>query len=99
MGDFIDLIAFRERTVAAAFRGVGALTPSTARAPSELGFDIAALARLRTRGVLREDPLGRLYLDEESFATMERTRRMALVAVAISLAGVVLAVWGFLRRR
>ncbi|MEP6590692.1 MAG: hypothetical protein ABJC19_05875 [Gemmatimonadota bacterium] len=99
MGDFADLIAFRERTTAETFRHAGAISPSSARAPSELGLEMASLSRLRTRGVLRDGDLGRLYLDEEAFALMARTRRMAIAALFISFAGVVLAVWGFLRRR
>ncbi len=97
MGDFADMIAFRERTVAESFRRAGALAPGTARAPSELGLEIASLAPLRARGVLRDGEMGRLYLDEACFAAMARARRMALMALAISAAGVALAVWGFLR--
>lgn len=98
MSDFAEMIAFRERGVANTFLRVGATSPATARAPSELGLEIASLATLRARGVLRDGELGRLYLHEESFAAMARARTLALVALGISAAGVALAVWGFLRR-
>ncbi|MEO5797880.1 MAG: hypothetical protein ABIZ70_04370 [Gemmatimonadales bacterium] len=99
MSGFGEMIAFRERGVAECFRRAGAIGPATARAPSELGLEISALQSLRSRGMLRDGELGRLYLDEESFAAIARARRMALMALAISAAGVILVVWGLLRRR
>lgn len=99
MSGFAEMIAFPERRTAETFRRAGAIGRATARAPSELGLDISALQSLRSRGMLRDGELGRLYLDEENFAALVRTRRMALMALAISAAGVVLVVWGLLRRR
>lgn len=99
MSGFAEMIAFPERRIAESFRRAGAIGRATARAPSELGLDIGSLQSLRNRGVLRDGELGRLYLDEENFAALARTRRMALMALAISAAGVVLVVWGLLRRR
>lgn len=99
MSGLAELIGFPERRIAETFRRADALGRATARAPSELGLEIGALQSLRTRGVLRDGELGRLYLHEESFATLARTRRMALMALAISTAGVVLVIWGLLRRR
>ena len=99
MSGLAEMIAFRERHIAAAFKRAGAIGRATARAPSELGLDITSLQTLRSREVLRDGELGRLYLDEANFAAMARTRRMALVALAISAAGVALVIWGLLQRR
>ncbi|MES2304820.1 MAG: hypothetical protein V4558_04905 [Gemmatimonadota bacterium] len=99
MSGFGEMIAFRERGVADVFRHAHAIGRATARAPSELGLEISALQSLRSRGILRDGELGRLYLDEDAFAAVARARRMALMALAISTAGVILVVWGLLRRR
>lgn len=99
MSGFMQMLAFQERKIAATFLHAGAVNTEHARSPSELGLEIASLNALRARGVLRDGPSGRIYLDEESFATMTRLHRLAIMALIISTAGVVLAIWGFLRRR
>ncbi|MEJ7812194.1 MAG: hypothetical protein WKG32_17405 [Gemmatimonadaceae bacterium] len=71
----------REREVVDAFRRAGATSPATARPFSDLGLDdTRVVKRLRARAVVREATPGRVYLDEEVWVAVRRTRqRLAFI--------------------
>ena len=69
------------------FRRGGATSPTTARSLADLGLDDSwPVRRLRRRAVIREPEPGMMYLDEEVWAAVRRTRRR----VAITFGAVLL---------
>lgn len=87
------VIRKKEREVVDDFRRGGATSPSTARTLADLGVeDSWPVRRLQKRAVLREPEPGILYLDEEVWSAVRRSRRriaMVLVAViALFLVGI-----------
>jgi hypothetical protein len=71
-----------ERKVVRRFREAGATAPGAARSVDELHIHGSlALRRLRHRAVIREAAPDRLYLDEEVWEALGRTRRRVSVAV------------------
>jgi hypothetical protein len=75
----------REQEVVDDFRAARATSPETAQSYNAIGLgDSLAIKRLRNRAVLREASPGLFYLDEESWAALQRTRRR-LAVVMLSL--------------
>jgi hypothetical protein len=70
-----------ERQLVRRFREAGAITPAAARTVEELQVHGLALRRLRHRAVIREAAPDRLYLDEEVWDALGRTRRRVSIAV------------------
>jgi hypothetical protein len=81
------VIRRREREVVDDFRRGGATLPTTARSLADLGLeDSWPVRRLRRRAVIREPEPGMMYLDEEVWAAVRRTRRrVALTFGAVLL--------------
>jgi hypothetical protein len=75
------VIRRREREVVNDFRRTGATSPTTARSLQDIGVsDSWPVRRLQRRAVIREPEPGIMYLDEEVWAAVRRTRhRLALV--------------------
>ena len=70
------VIRRREREVVDDFRRGGATSPTTARSLADLGIsDSWPVRRLHKRAVIREPEPGIMYLDEEVWAAVRRTRR------------------------
>lgn len=64
------------------FREAGATAPGAARTVDELHLHMnVAMRRLRHGAVIREAGPGRLYLDEEVWEALGRTRRRVSIAV------------------
>ncbi|MFZ4573797.1 MAG: hypothetical protein ACOYN0_05325 [Phycisphaerales bacterium] len=84
------VVAARNRIVRR-FVGAGALSVETARSLDELGVSRGLIVRrMIERGVLKEAPGGRLWLDEVANAeSRRRARRYA--AIAVGLGAVVVA--------
>jgi hypothetical protein len=83
------VIRRKEREVVDDFRRGGATSLTTARSLADLGLeDSWPVRRLRRRAVIREPEPGRLYLDEEVWAAVRRTRRR----VAITFGAVLLLI-------
>jgi hypothetical protein len=79
------VIRRKEREVVDDFRRTGATSPTTAKSLQDIGLsDSWPVRRLQRRAVIREPEPGIMYLDEEVWAAVRRTRRRALsVVVAI----------------
>ncbi|HYU54077.1 MAG TPA: hypothetical protein VEK37_14085 [Gemmatimonadaceae bacterium] len=79
------MLRMREQEVVDDFRAAGATSPDKAQSYQAIGLgDSLAIKRLRSRAVIREAAPGRLYLDEEVWAAVRRTRRrMATVFISI----------------
>jgi hypothetical protein len=72
----------RERKVVRRFREAKATAPAAARTIDELHLHHSgALRRLRHRAVIREAGPGHLYLDEEVWEAVGRTRRRVSIAI------------------
>lgn len=82
--------AWKMRRTFVRFREAGATSPESARSLGELDLEPSRiLARLQRRGLIRELPDGRYYLDEVAYERWDRRRRLILVVV-LSLIAVVL---------
>ena len=81
------IIRRKEREVVDDFRRVGATSPSTAKSLADVGLeDSWPVRRLQRRAVIREPEPGVMYLDEEVWQAVRRTRRrVALVLGAMIL--------------
>lgn len=79
------MLRMREQEVVDDFRAAGATSPDKAQSYQAIGLgDSLAIKRLRSRAVIREAAPGRLYLDEEVWAAVRRTRRrMATIFISI----------------
>ncbi len=89
------VILIKEKHIVAAFREAGATSGATATTPAALGIaERLAFIRLRQREILREVRPGWFYLDEPSWAALQRMRRRVLVALALAAVAVALAWFG-----
>ena len=79
------VIRRREREVVDDFRRAGATSPTTAKSLADLGLsDSWPVHRLHRRAVIREPEPGVMYLDEEVWTAVRKTRqRMILVFVVV----------------
>ncbi len=76
------VIRKKEREVVDDFRRRGATSPITARSLADLGLeDSWPVRRLQKRAVIREPQPGVLYLDEEVWAAVRRSRRQVAVVI------------------
>src|SRR5215831_10240283 len=92
------VIIRKQRELVEHFLEAGAVSPSSAKSPSDLGVhERFAWIRLVERGVIREAAPGKYYFDEPTWvAVRQRRRRLALVMMifVIALAGATLfATW------
>ena len=81
------VIIRKEREIVERFTGAGAVSPSSARSPSDLGVhERFAWIRLLERGVIREAAPGIYYFDEPTWVALRQRRfRVALTVTIISL--------------
>jgi hypothetical protein len=94
----------KERELIEHFRDAGAVSPSTARSPADLGVhERFAWIRLVERGVIREAESGKYYFHEPTWVTVrQRRRRLTLVmllVVCVALAIALLFTTGSAFRR
>ncbi|MGH7734651.1 MAG: hypothetical protein ACREOE_13380 [Gemmatimonadales bacterium] len=81
------VIVRRERELVDHFRGIGAVSPDTARSLGQLNVDQnVAWRRLVDHAVLRSTPAGIWYLDEPSWLAMRRMRRRFMLVIAVIVA-------------
>lgn len=81
------VIRRKEREVVDDFRRSGATSPTSARSLADLGLeDSWPVRRLQRRAVIREPEPGIMYLDEEVWTAVRRTRRR----VALTFGGILL---------
>ena len=80
------------------FRRGGATSPTSARSLADLGLsDSWPVRRLQRRAVIREPQPGVLYLDEEVWAAVRRTRRRVALTFGTILVILVIGIWvGFI---
>ena len=70
------VIRRKEREVVDDFRRAGATSPTTAKSLADVGLsDSWPVRRLQRRAVIREPEPGIMYLDEEVWEAVRRTRR------------------------
>jgi hypothetical protein len=87
------VIRRKEREVVDDFRRGGATSPTTAKSLADLGLeDSWPVRRLRRRAVIREPEPGVMYLDEEVWAAVRRTRRRVALVFGIVLALIALGI-------
>lgn len=80
------VIVAKERRIVEAFQSAGATSPERAIMVHDVGVgDGIALRRLRSHAVIREARPGHLYLDQEVWDALRRTRRRMLFAIMIIL--------------
>lgn len=80
------VIRRKEREVVDDFRRTGATSPTTAKSLQDIGLsDSWPVRRLQRRAVIREPEPGIMYLDEEVWAAVRRTRRHMAVIVGSAL--------------
>jgi hypothetical protein len=89
------VIRRKEREVVDDFRRTGATSPTTAKSLHDIGLsDSWPVRRLQRRAVIREPEPGIMYLDEEVWAAVRRTRRrvamlfgsmLILLAIGVAL--------------
>ena len=81
------MIALRERQLVEEFVRAGATSPPSAQSLETLRIDAnsIALRRLRERAVVREAAPGLVYADLDVWQSVRRTRRRALLVVALGL--------------
>lgn len=80
------VIRRKEREVVDDFRRTGATSPTTAKSLQDIGLsDSWPVRRLQRRAVIREPEPGIMYLDEEVWAAVRRTRRRMAVIVGSAL--------------
>src|SRR4051812_38815330 len=88
------VVAKKEREVVEAFERVGALSPATARMPSDFGVETDGIGweRLHNRAVIRDTGDGRVYLDIVVYQALRRMRRRmaAVMIVLVMLIGLAL---------
>lgn len=78
------IIIRKERKLVDHFRGIGAVSPDTARTLAQLGVDQhIAWRRLVDLAVLRSTPSGTWYLDEPSWLAITRVRRRLAFAFTV----------------
>ena len=80
------VIRRKEREVVDDFRRAGATSPTTAKSLQDIGLsDSWPVRRLQRRAVIREPEPGVMYLDEEVWAAVRRTRRRVALTVGSAL--------------
>ena len=80
------VIRRKEREVVDDFRRGGATSPTSARSLADLGLeDSWPVRRLQRRAVIREPEPGIMYLDEEVWAAVRRTRRRVALVFGVIL--------------
>ena len=80
------VIRRKEREVVDDFRRSGATSPTTAKSLQDIGLsDSWPVRRLQRRAVIREPEPGVMYLDEEVWAAVRRTRRRVALTVGSAL--------------
>jgi len=88
------VIIRKERELVEHFAAAGAVSPSSAKSPGDLGVHQRfAWIRLVDRGVIREAAPGRYYFDEPTWVALrQRRRRLALMMMVfvVVLAGALL---------
>jgi hypothetical protein len=88
------VIRKKEREVVDDFRRAGATSPTTAKSLADVGLeDSWPVRRLQKRAVIREPQPGIMYLDEEVWAAVRRTRQRTALAVALRLGLLILGFW------
>ncbi|HYN83327.1 MAG TPA: hypothetical protein VES88_17750 [Gemmatimonadaceae bacterium] len=88
------VIRRREREVVDDFRRGGATDPTSAKSLADLGLeDSWPVRRLQRRAVIREPQPGIMYLDEEVWAAVLRTRRRVALTTTAVLVVIIIAVW------
>ena len=77
------VIRRKEREVVDDFRRGGATSPTTAKSLADLGLeDSWPVRRLQRRAVIREPEPGVMYLDEEVWQAVRRSRRRVIYVLA-----------------
>ncbi|MDP9179616.1 MAG: hypothetical protein M3O61_18240 [Gemmatimonadota bacterium] len=88
------VIRRREREVVDDFRRGGATDPTSAKSLADLGLeDSWPVRRLQRRAVIREPQPGVMYIDEEVWAAVRRTRRRVALTTMAVLMVVLIAIW------
>jgi hypothetical protein len=88
------VIRRKEREVVDDFRRGGATSPTTAKSLADLGLeDSWPVRRLQKRAVIREPQPGIMYLDEEVWAAVRRSRRSAAIVFIVILALLLIGIW------
>jgi len=88
------VIRRKEREVVDDFRRGGATDPTSAKSLADLGLeDSWPVRRLQRRAVIREPQPGVMYLDEEVWAAVRRTRRRVALTTMAVLVVVLIAIW------
>ena len=78
------VIRRKEREVVDDFRRGGATAPTSAKSLAELGLeDSWPVRRLQRRAVIREPEPGIMYLDEQVWAAVRRTRRRVALTIGV----------------
>ena len=92
------VIRRREREVVDDFRRGGATSPTAAKSLADLGLeDSWPVRRLQRRAVIREPEPGIMYLDEEVWAAVRRTRRRVALTFGTVLVVLSIGIWvGFI---
>ena len=92
------VIRRKEREVVDDFRRGGATSPNNARSLADLGLeDSWPVRRLQRRAVIREPQPGIMYLDEEVWQAVRRTRRRVALAFGVIILLLVFGIWiGFI---
>lgn len=84
------VIVRKERELVDHFRGIGAVSPDTARSQAQLGVDQnVAWRRLVDHAVVRSTPAGSWYLDEPSWMALRRMRRRMMTVVLVVVVAVI----------
>jgi hypothetical protein len=88
------VIRRKEREVVDDFRRGGATSPTTAKSLADLGLDDSwPVRRLQKRAVIREPQPGIMYLDEEVWSAVRRTRQRTAIVVLVILGLLILGFW------
>jgi hypothetical protein len=88
------VIRKKEREVVDDFRRAGATSPTTAKSLADVGLeDSWPVRRLQKRAVIREPQPGIMYLDEEVWSAVRRTRQRTALAVGIIMLLLLLGIW------
>ena len=88
------VIRRKEREVVDDFRRGGATAPDAAKSLADLGLeDSWPVRRLQRRAVIREPQPGVMYLDEEVWAAVRRTRRRVALTFGAVMLVLVIGIW------
>ena len=92
------VIRRKEREVVDDFRRGGATAPDAAKSLADLGLEESwPVRRLQRRSVIREPQPGMLYLDEEVWAAVRRTRQRVALGFGTVFVFLLIAIWiGFI---